>query len=126
VTQQEHAAPLEPGCLYNARNGAVLARRVERAVTMGARLRGLLGRSGLPDGDALAIEPCTSLHTFFMRFPIDALFLAGDGRVLRAISHLRPWRATRIHPRARLAVELPSGTLAHTGTREGDTVRFAT
>jgi uncharacterized membrane protein (UPF0127 family) len=111
-----------PGALYNLRTGAVLARQVERAVTMAARLRGLLGRSGLPDGEALAIEPCTSLHTFFMRFPIDALFLSREGRVIRAISDLRPWRATRIYPRATLAVELPAGTIARTGTREGDTL----
>ena len=125
MTQPEHTA-VERGSLYNARSGAVLARRVERAVTMRSRLRGLLGRSRLPDGDALAIEPCTSLHTFFMRFSIDALFLSRDGRVLRAISDLRPWRATRIYPRAALAVELPAGTLARTGTCEGDTVVFAT
>lgn len=118
--------PAERGSLYNLRSGAVLARRVERAVTVRSRLRGLLGRSALPEGDALAIEPCTSLHTFFMRFPIDALFLSRDGRVLRAISDLRPWRATRIYPRAALAVELPAGTLARTGTREGDTIRIAT
>lgn len=111
-----------PGALYNPRSGAVLALRVERAVTMAARLRGLLGRSRLPEGEALAIEPCTSLHTFFMRFPIDALFLSRDGRVIRAISGLRPWRATRIYPRAALAVELPAGTIARTGTREGDTL----
>ena len=112
----------ERGALYNPRSGAVLARRVERALTIAARLRGLLGRGALPEGDALAIEPCTSLHTFFMRFPIDAVFLSREGRVIRAISDLRPWRATRIYPRAALAVELPAGTLARTGTLEGDTL----
>jgi len=115
-----------PGTLYNPRNGAVLARRVERAVTMAARLRGHLGRSALPEGDALSIEPCTSLHTFFMRFPIDALFLSREGRVIRAIPDLRPWRATRIYPRAAQAVELPAGTIARSGTREGDLLALAT
>ena len=79
----------------NRKNGAVLAERVERATSIRARLRGLLGRTGLPQGDALVIEPCTSIHTFFMRFTIDALFVAKDGRVVRAIAELRPWRATR-------------------------------
>jgi uncharacterized protein len=106
--------------LRNRRTGAALAIRVERASTALARLRGLLGRSALPQGDALLIEPCASIHTFFMRFPIDAAFLSRDLRVLRAISDLRPWRATRFHRGAAIVLELPPGTLARTGTRAGD------
>lgn len=110
--------------LVNARNGAVLAERVETAGSLWERLRGLLGRPGLPPGDALRIEPCTSIHTFFMRFPIDAAFLRGDGTVLRAISDLRPFRATRIYPAAAMVVELPAGTLGRTGTVAGDLLAF--
>jgi uncharacterized membrane protein (UPF0127 family) len=110
--------------LRNLRNGAVLADRVERAVSVRARLRGLLGRDGLAEGDALAIEPCTSIHTFFMRFAIDVVFVARDGRAVRAISSMKPWRATRIYPAAALVVELPAGTLARTDTREGDALAF--
>src|SRR5207253_6902642 len=98
----------------------VLAERLERSSTMLARLRVLLGRSALPDGEALLIEPCASIHTFFMRFAIDAAFLSRELRVLRAIPDLRPWRATRLHRGATMALELPRGTLARTGTREGD------
>jgi uncharacterized membrane protein (UPF0127 family) len=89
-----------------------------------ARLRGLLRRAALPEGEALAIEPCTSIHTFFMRFAIDVAFLSREGRVVRAISDLNPWRATRIHASAALAVELPAGTLRRTGTIEGDALAF--
>lgn len=110
--------------LVNSRNGAVLAERVERAVSMRARMRGLLGRTALPAGEALSIEPCTSIHTFFMRFAIDAAFVSRAGRVLRAISDLRPWRATRVYPSAALVVELPAGTLSRTGTVEGDELVF--
>jgi uncharacterized protein len=110
--------------LVNLRNGALVALEVEHAHTLRARLRGLLGRSGLAEGAALVIEPCSSIHTFFMRFPIDAAFLAGDGKVVRAIGSLRPWRATRAYPSAALVVELPAGTLARTQTREGDALRF--
>jgi uncharacterized protein len=108
----------------NPRTGAVLAHRAERAAAPIARLRGLLGRQSLPDGEALVIEPCTSIHTFFMRFAIDAVFLSRDLRVIRAISSLKPWRATRLYPRAALAVELPGGTLLRTGTREGDVLEI--
>jgi len=106
--------------LRNPRTGAVLAHRVERARAPLARLRGLLGRSALPEGEALVIEPCASIHTFFMRFPIDAAFLSHDLRVVRAIADLKPWRATLPHRGAAMVVELPGGTLARTGTREGD------
>jgi len=110
--------------LVNRRTGSVLAERVERALTLRARLFGLIGRDNLQEGSALSIEPCTSIHTFFMKFCIDAAFMAKDGRLLRAISALRPWRATRIYPGAALVVELPAGTLARTGTREGDELAF--
>ena len=106
--------------LRNPRTGAVLAHRVERAATPLARVRGLLGRGPLQEGQALLIKPCASIHTFFMRFAIDAAFLSGDLRVVRAISTLKPWRATRLYSRAAMVVELPAGTLVRTGTREGD------
>jgi uncharacterized protein len=110
--------------LVNRRTGAVLALRVERATRIWSRLRGLLGRDALPEGCALAIEPCTSIHTLFLRFAIDAAFLDRNGRVLRALSHLRPFRATRVYPLAAQVIELPAGTLARTGTREGDELAF--
>lgn len=111
--------------LWNPRTGAVLARRVERARTPWARLKGLLGRNALREGDALCIEPCSSIHTFFMKFPIDALFLRRDGVVVRAVASMRPFRATRFYPSAAMVVELPAGTLARTGTREGDVLAFS-
>jgi uncharacterized membrane protein (UPF0127 family) len=112
--------------LLHRTNGAVLAERVERAVTVLQRMRGLLGRDTLPEGEALVIDPCTSIHTFFMRFAIDAAFLSRDGRVVRAISAMKPWRATRLYPSAAMVVELPAGTLARTATSEGDELVFET
>lgn len=110
--------------LVNLRSGGVLAEKVERATSFFARLRGLMGRASLPEGEVLSIEPCNSIHTFFMRFSIDAAFLAKDGRLVRAISRLRPWRATRVYLSAARVVELPAGTLERTGTREGDVLSF--
>jgi len=110
--------------LRNPRTGAALAVRVERASSMLGRMRGLLGRSELPQGDALLIAPCASIHTLFMRFRIDVVFLSRELRVVRAISGLHPWRATRFHRGAAMAVELPEGTVARTGTREGDVLEL--
>jgi len=110
--------------LVNRTRGAVLADRIESAHGIRDRLRGLLGRAELGRGEALAIRPCASIHTFFMKFEIDAVFLDCRGRVVRALAALRPWRATRFHLRAEQVVELPAGTVARTGTREGDELAF--
>ena len=109
--------------LRNPRTGAVLADRLERAASPLARLRGLLGRRGLAQGEGLLIEPCAAVHTFFMRFTIDAAFLTRDLGVVRAIHGLRPWRATRFCTGAAMVVELPAGTLERTGTRQGDVLQ---
>ena len=100
----------------------MVAEKVERATSTRARLRGLLGRTSL-DG-ALVIEPCTSIHTFFMKFTIDALFVDSGLRVIRAIHALRPWRMTRIYPGAAMVIELPEGAVKASDTREGDALAF--
>ena len=110
--------------LIHEPSGVVLAEQVERATSMLARLKGLLGRDGLAPGHGLAIEPCTSIHTCFMRFPIDVLFVSREGLVVRAISNLPPWRVTRVYSRAALVVELPAGTIERARVREGERVSF--
>jgi uncharacterized protein len=82
---------------------AVLVPRVTRAVSTLARMRGLLGRKGLPAGEGLLIERCGSIHTVGMRFAIDAIFLDRAWRVCRVARGIRPgrlciwggWRAQR-------------------------------
>lgn len=103
----------------------MLARRVQVARALGARLRGLLGRRDWEGLDGLLIEPCNGVHTLFLRFAIDVVFLDGDDRVV-AIERLRPNRLGRIHPRARRALELPEGTADRFDLRAGDQVSFST
>lgn len=110
--------------IVNESRGVVLADRGWRATSVFARMKGLLGRQTLERGEGLHILPCNSIHTFFMRFPIDVLFLDRDQVILRAFPDLPPWRLTRIYPRAHSVVELPAGTLEATGTYEGDRVQF--
>jgi hypothetical protein len=62
---------------------------------------------------------------FFMRFAIDVLFLDKDGRVVRAIPRLKPWRATRVYLSARSALELWVGAIEQTGTKVGDVIEFS-
>jgi uncharacterized membrane protein (UPF0127 family) len=82
-------------------------------------MRGLLGRSELAPGEGLLIRPAPSVHTFFMRFPIDVVFLGGDLRVLRVRSDLRPWRMAGQRG-ARAVLELPAGEADRRGIRPGD------
>jgi uncharacterized protein len=110
--------------LQNSRTGLVIAGAIEPAFESKARNRGLLGRSGLDEGSALILAPCSSIHTFFMRFAIDVLFVAGDGRVLKVYPTLPAWRIAFAF-RAFAAIELTAGTVSACDTRSGDTVVLA-
>ncbi|HET8630108.1 MAG TPA: DUF192 domain-containing protein [Thermomicrobiales bacterium] len=106
--------------VVNESRGSVVAEAAEVARTWWARGKGLLGRRALPEGAGLVIEPCSSIHTWFMAFPIDVAFVAADGRVVRTAHAVRPWRVGPIARGARYVVELPAGTLARTGTEVDD------
>jgi uncharacterized protein len=89
-------------------DGRVVCERCRLAETPLARMRGLLGRRGLESGEGLLIRPAPSIHTFFMRFPIDAVFLARDGEVLKVVDRLRPWRTVGARG-ARVVLEVAAG-----------------
>jgi uncharacterized membrane protein (UPF0127 family) len=105
--------------LENTSTGCVLADRVELAVDSASRRRGLLGRDSFPRGSALVIAPCSSIHTFFMRFEIDVVFVARDGRVLKTYDAI-PRRRIGFSAGAFAAIEFPAGTLARTPAKQGD------
>src|SRR3954467_14389429 len=83
-----------------------------------ARLRGLLGRSELPAGQGLWLRPSPSIHTWFMRFPIDVVFLDGEQRVLDVVPALGPWRMAARRG-ARAVLELAAGEASRRGVRPG-------
>ena len=83
------------------------------------RMKGLLGRADLPDGEGILLRPASSIHMFFMRFGIDAVFLTRDLTVLRVVSNLAPWRMAAKRG-AYAVLELPRGTCAAKGVLEGD------
>jgi uncharacterized membrane protein (UPF0127 family) len=110
--------------VVNLTRGEVLAGRVEPALFFWRRLRGLLGCRLLSPGEGLLLEPCRSVHTFFMRFPIDVVFYDEAGRVVAVFPGLAPFRFTPVVRSARGVIELPAETLARTRTRAGDLLRF--
>jgi uncharacterized membrane protein (UPF0127 family) len=111
--------------IINQARGTTLATRCRVARSLRERTVGLLGTPEPPAGDGLLIERTQSIHMFFMRYPIDVVFVDRDARVTRCVARLRPWRVVWWAPGARDCVELGVGTLAASGTQVGDQLEFA-
>jgi uncharacterized membrane protein (UPF0127 family) len=110
-----------PFALVDAANGRVVVPRLELALDSATRRKGLLGRDGLEEGAGLMIAPSNSVHTFFMRFAIDIVFLNRSGRVLK-IRHRVPARRVAISATAHAVLELPAGAATAAGIGVGDTL----
>lgn len=87
---------------------------------MATRMKGLLGRKELPEGTGLIIDPCNSIHTFFMQFPIDVIFTDSQDRVVKVLKDMGPWRLSWIYFRAQKVIELPAGTVTRLPVEPGD------
>jgi uncharacterized membrane protein (UPF0127 family) len=114
-----------PLTLYNVTRQTTLADRCRYADTVFKRMIGLLNRSGLDDGEALLLDRCYGIHTYFMRFPIDVLFLDHGYTVLRAVEALPPFR-TSVFKKAVFVLELPAGKIKKTATQVGDQIQVRT
>ena len=110
--------------ISNKTRGTTLAGNATKASTFLARGRGLMFTQQLPEGGGLVIEPCNSIHMFFMRYPLDVVFIDKEGRVVFMYEGIKPWRVGRIVKGAKLAVELPEGAIAASNTQVGDEINF--
>jgi hypothetical protein len=117
------AAPEGPRQAVNVTRGTVLATRLELAGTGPSRKKGLLGRDGLLPGEGLWIVPCEAVHTFFMRFPIDLVYLNRKKQIKKLRSNVGAWRLSACMT-AHSVMELPAGTIRETLTEQGDTVEI--
>jgi uncharacterized protein len=109
--------------VLNLTRGTVLATRLEVANTGPKRNKGLLGHKGLAPGEGLWIVPCESVHTFFMQFPIDLVYLDRKNRIRKLRSSVGPWRLS-VCLSAHSILELPAGTIHNTQTEPGDMLEF--
>ena len=105
--------------------GVALATELEIATSFAARSKGLLGRRGLRADTGMLIDPCPSVHTWFMLFPIDVVFLDKHNRVVGLKRNMKPWRMAGSWRGAK-TIELPVGIIASTRTQLGDFVAFQT
>ena len=104
----------------NTERNSVLGEAIEVASTSVQKVKGLLGRDCLADGQGLLFKHCASLHTFFMQFPIDIIFADRKGKVLKLAHDVRPFKLVAAPLRSFYAIELPSGAIERSGTRVGD------
>ena len=102
-------------------DGRVVCERCLIADGPVARMRGLLGRKELPSGEGILLKPSGSVHTFFMRFSIDVVFLDRELRVVAIAPDVPPWRMRGARG-AKAVVELRAGEASHRGLTEGQTL----
>lgn len=106
--------------LLNVSRNSEVANNVRIADTFYRRAKGLLGERGLDEGNTLWIHRCNSIHTWFMRFPIDAVFVDSQMVVRAVYRNLGPWRMTFPAWKASSVFELPAGALDKTHVEIGD------
>jgi uncharacterized membrane protein (UPF0127 family) len=108
----------------NDRTRSAVALEVDVAATRATRRRGLLGRESLGATQGLLLTPCKAVHTVGMRFAIDVIFIDRDGRAVRIVPALAPWRIA-MSARAKAVIELAAGTAAAADIRIGDMLYLA-
>jgi uncharacterized membrane protein (UPF0127 family) len=104
----------------NADRGTVLATRAKLASSFVSRFFGLMGRKRVDEGGGLLLTRSSSIHSFFMRFRFDAVFISKEDRVVKIVPAMRQWWVAFGGKGARDVLELPAGVAAATGTQPGD------
>ena len=102
-------------------NDKTLSPNILVADDFSSRLIGLMFKKELKGADGLLIDPCNSIHTFFMRYPLDIVFIGKGNKIVKIIRDLKPWRMTWIYFYSHKVLELPAGKLPH-DLKEGDTL----
>ena len=105
--------------ITNLTRNTVLGDAIDIADTSAKRRTGLLKHEGLGQGEGLWIVPCESVHTLFMKFPIDLVYLGKDRKVRKVRHAVKPWRLSACLS-AHSILELPAGAAEKTGTQAGD------
>jgi uncharacterized membrane protein (UPF0127 family) len=110
--------------LINKKNNKILASKIKVANNFFSRSKGLLGRTKMEDEEALHIIPCSSIHSFFMKFNFDAVFLDKSNKVIHIIENMPAWRTSKICLLGHSVIELPAGVIKNTETSVGDVLEF--
>lgn len=106
--------------IYHRATGQCLAEKVALANTVFKRLRGLMFRRRLAPAEAIWLRPCNGVHTFWMLFAIDVIFLDQQLRIVKLVENMRPFRVTSPQLAARSVVEMPAHTISRASLKVGD------
>lgn len=109
--------------VYNSSKNIVIATQVKVAKNFFTRTIGLLSRKSLSKEEGLVIKPCSSIHTFFMKFAIDVLFVDKKGQIVALYENVKPWRVLPLHFTSSYVIELLAGTILDKNIDKGDVVR---
>ncbi len=110
--------------IRNTSRNTILADRVTVADSPSTRMKGLLGRTHLPEGEALVISQCQSVHMMFMSFAIDVVFIDQQSQVVGLCRKLKPFAFSPIFWKSSCAIELPAGRIDQTQTCLGDKINL--
>ena len=108
----------------NTTKGTILAENAVLADNFFSRLTGLLGHKSLGSGQGMVLSPSTSIHSFFMRFTFDALFVDKNKRVIAAYPDFKPFRVSKVFWGDNITIELPAGTILNSRTQIGDELKL--
>ena len=110
--------------ILNKNKNCILAEEIFLADNFLARLSGLLNFRSLDKNQAMILRPSNSVHTFFMHFPIDVLFVDKNNSVVKMVRNMKPFRATAICLKSKFVIELPIGVIDLTKTLVGDSLQI--
>lgn len=108
--------------IYNSTQNSIISENTKMADNFFSRSIGLLSRKTLPESESLVIKPCCSIHTFFMRFDIDVLFIGANGKIIELYENVKPWNVLPIHLNSKYVVELPTGCISDKNIQKGDEI----
>lgn len=110
--------------IINVTKTTVLATKVQIADTMLSRMVGLLNRNSLGQDEALVITKCKSIHMFFMRFPIDVIFVDRKNYIVGIVERIKPFRLSPTFFKASYAIELAEGMTQRSSSTVGDMLKI--
>ncbi len=110
--------------IQNTSKASVIAQQADRADTFLSRLIGLLGRTDLKPDQGLVINRANSIHMFFMKFPIDAIFVNRENRVVGLVENIKPFQLSPVFWRAHFVIEVGVGVIETSKTTLGDLIRL--
>jgi uncharacterized membrane protein (UPF0127 family) len=110
--------------IYNKTQQTTVAQQIHVAKDFLSRAKGLLGRKNLESGEAFVIPKCQAIHMFFMKFPIDVVFIDKNYQVIGLVRKIKPFRLSPLFLKAAFALELEAGVIEKTKIKKGDYLDF--